>query len=202
MKNGIIGLLLCSAILLAKAQETFYDFIQLGPHQIGFCDSIIYDTTCLYQQFDYEGSSPIFSKIWFPIMCSESSNYLKFGDFNASNVPVSLSKVHKELSYHMDEIFIRDGISFDIMTGEPIVYENVSVQEVLDKIKLMETKSKASEIHSKLDNPVIVYHHGNQGLSVENTIMGEYFASKGYSFISANFHLPYPNTIFGLLPLS
>jgi pimeloyl-ACP methyl ester carboxylesterase len=48
--------------------------------------------------------------------------------------------------------------------------------------------------------PVIVYHHGSQGMSDENAVMAEYFASRGYVFVSANFHLPYPDTPFGLLP--
>ena len=45
--------------------------------------------------------------------------------------------------------------------------------------------------------PVIVYHHGNQGPSDENYLMAEYFASRGYIFVSANFELPFANHSFG-----
>jgi dienelactone hydrolase len=31
--------------------------------------------------------------------------------------------------------------------------------------------------------PVIVCHHGSQGLSAENHLMAEYFASRGYGFV-------------------
>jgi len=202
MKQVVILLFLSSTFLSCKAQETFYDHIQLGNHQIGFCDTVIYDTDVQYVQYGYEGSKPIFCKIWFPTEQANYSNYLKFGDFNKENVPDELSKVHQELLNRKDEIFIRDGVAFDISSGDSIDYGNLNLDEVLVQINLMETRSKVSIIQSKLNYPAIVYHHGNQGLSVENTIMGEYFASKGYIFISANFHLPYPNTIYGLLPLS
>ena len=184
------------------AQETLYDHIQLGNHQIGFYDTVIYDTAIQYEQFGYKGPKPIFCKIWFPIENSDDTHYLKFGDFNKENVPNNLFKVHQELSNRMNEIFIRDGVAFDISNGDSIDYGTLTVEEVLTQIKTIETRSKPSKIQSKLDYPVIVYHHGSQGLSTENTVMGEYFSSNGYIFISANFHLPYPNTIYGLLPLN
>jgi hypothetical protein len=72
--------------------------------------------------------------------------------------------------------------------------------EVLDLIKLTQTRSTRLKLEPDLNYPVIVYHHGSQGMTDENSIMAEYFASRGYIFVSANFHLPYPNTIYGLLP--
>lgn len=196
----IYSFFFCLGILTCKAQDTFYDYITLGKNRIGFDVTLLFDSAIQYQQYGYNGPAPIFAKIWYPIEDTVNLKYLKFGDFNTDRVPAELAEVHRELSKHMDELFIRDGITYDIVTDAPIDYGNISTQEVLDRIKLTETKSIATEITSKMDYPVIVYHHGAQGLSIENTIMGEYFASKGYIFISANFHLPYPNTIYGLLP--
>jgi hypothetical protein len=42
-----------------------------------------------------------------------------------------------------------------------------------------------------------VYHHGGQGLSDENFILAEYFASRGYIVVASNFHLPFKNKIYG-----
>src|SRR5690606_5623430 len=50
------------------------------------------------------------------------------------------------------------------------------------------------------DFPVIVYHHGSQSNSFENVAMAEYFASRGFVFVSSNFHLPFENKSFGLKP--
>ncbi|MEQ9165994.1 MAG: hypothetical protein RLO12_07040 [Fulvivirga sp.] len=200
IKKYIAVLIFVSIFLTCKAQETFYSQIQLGNNQIGFCDTVIYDTTILYKQYGYEGSKPIFCKIWFPEENSDDSQYLKFGDFNKTNVPDELSVVHKELSSQMDEISVRDGVAFDISTGDSLDYGNTNVYEILAQIKLIDTKSHASKLASKLDYPVIVYHHGAQGLSYENSIMAEYFASRGYIFISANFHLPFGNLDYGSIP--
>src|SRR5690606_34502193 len=82
---------------------------------------------------------------------------------------------------------------------EPIDYGNLSHAEILKKIKDTPTQTVRSKL-TKKTFPVIVYHHGSQGLSDENSIMAEYFASHGYIFISCNFHLPYPDMPFGLLP--
>ena len=100
----------------------------------------------------------------------------------------------------MDQIAIRDGLAYNIETDEPISYAENTNAEILERLEQIETISIRSSLPTKLDNPVIVYHHGSQGLSYENSIMAEYFASLGYIFISTNFHLPYENTTYGLLP--
>ena len=192
--------MLCLGFHTSIAQGSYYDYIDLDKFKVGYCDSVIYDNEIQYSQYHYEGIAPIFVQIWFPADIVTNQNFMRFGDFRLKVVPKELSLVYQELSNHMDESFIRDGITYDILTDKPIDYGNQNIKEIYNRIKMIQTKSKRSKIASKLNYPVIVYHHGAQGMSDENSVMAEYFASKGYIFISANFHLPYPNTAFGLLP--
>ena len=200
MKSALVIIIVLAVSTPCIAQGTFYDHITFGDFGVGYCDTIIYDHSIRYQEYDYAGSAPIFANIWFPIDKSINRKTLTFGDFISDSTPLDLEKVYHNLTSHMDEIFIRDGITYNIETDEPIDYGQTDTRTILSRIKLMETKSVASQINSKVDFPIIVYHHGSQGLSTENAIMGEYFASKGFIFVAANYHLPYPNTLFGLLP--
>jgi pimeloyl-ACP methyl ester carboxylesterase len=200
LKRVITGILLCLGFLTSKAQDSYYDYIDLGEFNIGYCDSIIYDNEIQYIQYHYEGMAPIFVQIWFPDDNGTNQDYMKLGDFRFKAVPKELSQVYQELTSHMDESFVREGIIYNILTDEPIDYGNLNPEEIFNRLKKTQTKSRRSKIALKPDYPVIVYHHGSQGMSDENSVMAEYFASKGYIFISANFHLPYPNTPFGLLP--
>ncbi|MDF0705701.1 alpha/beta hydrolase family protein [Flagellimonas okinawensis] len=181
-------------------QETYYDYVPLGSYHVGFCDNIIYNQEIQYKQYGYEGNQPVFLQIWFPTAIDSDQDLMKFDDFRDRQVPEALESVYQELLKHMDESFIRDGITYHLETDNPIDYGTKSYSDILELVKSQQTKSLRSALPVDADYPVIVYHHGSQGMSDENSIMAEYFASRGYIFISANFHMPYPNTPFGLLP--
>lgn len=200
MKKLITGIVLIFGVLRSEAQDSYYDCMDLGKYRIGYCDSIIYDNENQYAQYHYEGMAPLFAQIWFPDDNGMGHNYMRLGDFRFEAVPEDLSLVYQKLSGHMDESFVRDGIIYNILTDEPIDYGNLTPEDIFERVKRIQTKSSRSKIPLKLDYPVIIYHHGSQGTSEENYVMAEYFASKGYIFISCNFHLPYPNIPFGLLP--
>lgn len=186
--------------LIARGQESFYDHLKFGSFQSNYCDTVIYDSEIQYSQFGYSGDAPLFVQIWFPSQTQKSIEYLKYGDFVINDVSSNLAQVYKELQVKMDQIAIRDGIAYTIDTEEPILYSDKTTIDMLELLKQIETRSIRATLPSELDFPAIVYHHGSQGLSYENSIMAEYFASLGYIFISANFHLPYENTTYGLLP--
>jgi len=189
-----------SNVIAVSAQNSYYPSLDWGTYKINYTDTIIYDNEILYNEFNYKGKAPLFVQIWFPESEKTTNKYLRLGDLKFKAVPKELVKVYDILSARMDETLLRDGIESDSFTGEPVDYKNISTNEILQRIKLIKTKSTRSRLGSKLDFPVILYHHGSQGISYENFVMAEYFASKGYVFISANFHLPFPNTSFGLLP--
>jgi len=200
MRKSFISFLLFSIILHVHGQQAYYDHIKLGEYEINFSDTIIYDQEIQYNQFGYSGFAPLFVQIWFPSTKLSDEKRMNFGEFRNQNVSNELSLVYKKLTAQMDEIFIRDAIDYNIGTGELISYVNYSNETILEKIKLISTRSIRSKIDTIPNCPVIVYHHGSQGLSYENSIMAEFFASNGYVFIAANFHLPFENTIYGLLP--
>lgn len=196
----ILLLLIFFLTLFATAQESFYDHVNFGKFQSNYSNTVIYDSEIQYNQFGYSGDAPLFVQVWFPTLIKERNKYLKYGDFVLNNIPSNLTQVYKELQNQMDQIAIRDGVAHNIETDEPITYAANTAAEILERLKQIETRSVSTSLPSKLDYPLIVYHHGSQGLSYENSIMAEYFASLGYIFISANFHLPYENTTYGLLP--
>jgi len=97
----------------------------------------------------------------------------------------------------MDSFFIQYNIIEDFVDYAPINYGAHSNTDVLDTLMSSRTKSSFSRIENKSDFPVIVYHHGGQGLSDENFILAEYFASRGYVVVSSNFHLPFKDRVYG-----
>lgn len=180
------------------AQDSFYTELEMGKYHVGFFDTLIYSDSSQYNQYGYSGAAPIFVQIWHPIKPVSNPKYLCYGDFRKHQLPDALNTVYDNLNAQADAIFIDANISTALSTYEAIDYNSFSYEDILKKIKTTPTKSIASGIAKKTKYPVIVYHHGSQGVSDENYAMAEYFASKGYIFVSANFHLPYPNVIFGL----
>lgn len=201
--NKVYGaLIFCLLLQRLPAQETFYDYLKPGKYNVGYSDSIIYNPSLTYDEYGYSGPWPLFVKIWFPIEDSGPRSYLRQGEFNLAEVPPELTETYLHLSARMDEAYIRDGIALNLETGDSLDYGGLNCTDVLEMIKKMPSQSTRSKLPPDLDAPIIVYHHGSQGSSLENTLMAEYFASRGYLFVSANFHLPFPNTIYGLLPWS
>ena len=195
-----IPLIFCILIFSLNSycqQDSFYDQVQLGEYKVGYCDTIIFDDSLNYSQFNYEGPAPIFVQIWHPFVSKENGNYLTYGDFRSPKVPAELNKIYNELSIRLDSAFIRYNISEEYKTWKKIDYKNFSHEEVLGKLKTQKTKSSLKKLKQYTNFPVIVYHHGNQGPSDENYLMAEYFASRGYIFVSANFELPFANHTFG-----
>lgn len=183
---------------ISNSQDSFYDYIEIGDYQIGFSDTIIYNTSLNYEQFEYNGSSPLFVQIWFPLTKGTNAPTLTYGELRQKIVPEQLKLVYNKLCTETDNSFISYNIKEEFSTYNEIEYNGYHYQDVLDTIKTYRTKSTLCKIENKLEYPVIIYHHGSQGASDENFIMAEYFASKGFIFVSSNYHLPYENEPYGL----
>ena len=98
---------------------------------------------------------------------------------------------------HMDTAQINYTLVRTIDDWSKIDYGDKTVKDALKKVERIPTRSYRAPHPEKTDLPVIIYHHGAQGRSDENHVMAEYFASRGYLFIAANFHLPYEGLGFG-----
>lgn len=172
----------------------------LGNYVVGYCDTVIYDATKPYAQFGYQGPAPLFVQIWHPLNDVPETSALTYGDLQQRQVPENLKAVWHQLVLHNDTAFVNYNLLETLGTLEPVTYGAHTPFEVLQSIKTIRTASFFSRLSKKRNYPVIVYHHGAQGLSDENCRMAEYFASRGYIFVSANFHLPFANLPLGSLP--
>jgi hypothetical protein len=195
---GFTGLLLILTLEACTQKEKFA-LVQSGSMTVGYSQALIYDSSQTYQEYGYQGYLPILVDIWFPLSVKKDTT-IKFGDFQKRDLPDNLVAVHQELNKNLDESICRDALSEHIWTGEELNFGSLNKEAVLELIKSLDTKSLKAALPESMDFPVIVYHHGSRGQSYENHLMAEYFAERGYIFISANFHLPYSNTMFGLLP--
>lgn len=185
----------------ANSQETIYDYVKLGKHEIGFKDTLLFDSKFTYKAYNYNGSKPYFVQIWHPIkQKSNPENRLSVNDLFEFETDTSLSEIHNQLKKNIQEIFIQDFISTNLNTFEKSDFGNFSHNEILELVEKTKTQSIRSEIKKSSKFPVIIYHHGSQSCSFDNYVMAEYFASRGFIFVASNFHLPFENTTFGLIP--
>jgi len=191
-------LLNCMAL---QAQDTLYDFVKLGKYDVGYKDTIVFDKSLQYQAYDYKGYKPSFIQIWHPItQNSRNQKFMTFQDFFKQEKKAKLTEMHKHLEKHYRQAFIRDCIEENLATGNANNFEKCSYDSILNLIGDLETRSYYTSDIKPNGFPIIIYHHGSQSFSFENHAMAEYFASLGFIFIAANFHLPFENTTYGLKP--
>lgn len=201
MKKIIFFCILFLQGFVIRAQNNFYDVIKLGNYQVGFKDTIVFDTKYQYEAYDYLGVKPNFVQIWHPLERKPiHSNYLKFKDFFEGPKTEMLATIQLQLKNHYQEAVIRDGIEENLTTGQANDFGNFSYEDILNSIGETQTESIFYNDLTLSHYPIILYHHGSQSFPFENFVMAEYFASRGFVFVASNFHLPYENTIFGLKP--
>lgn len=189
----------CATLYWGNAQDSFYSDIQLGTYAVGYFDTVIYNEAAKYEQYGYQGAAPIFVQIWHPLEAQrQKRNYLTYKDFRQRHVPADLEHVSHQLNKRMDESFIAYNIAETFGTFDPIDYGNYSYEQVLQEVSGCTTRSTYAPLNRENEYPVIVYHHGSQGLADENFILAEYFASRGYIVVSANYHLPFEGLDYGL----
>lgn len=185
---------------MTNAQESLYDFIKLGDHQVGFMDTLILDEKYDYKAYDYIGQKPYFVQIWHPVKKKNKSDYLKVKDLFVFKQSPDLKTVQEQLTAEYKNLFIRDYLTENLENGKANSYGMYSCEDVLDLIGEIETRSIPDSTIGDSGFPVIVYHNGSQGHPFENFAMAEYFASRGFIFVSASFELQFENCPFGMLP--
>jgi hypothetical protein len=199
----IYSFLLFIQSFAVSGQNTLYDFVKPGDFQVGFKDTILFDAKYQYKAFDYVGMKPHFIQIWYPLTDKiENPTYLKFKDFSKGTKSDKLFSIQTKLKTHYQEAVIRDCIKENLASGEANDFGNFTNEDILHFLGETKTRSIFHNDFKLSQCPVIVYHHGAQSYSFENYAMAEYFASRGFIFVAANFHLPYENTIFGLTPFN
>jgi len=200
MKSIIIICLVFLQCIRINAQDNLYDFVKLGDYQVGFMDTLILDEKYDYMNYDYKGQKPYFVQIWHPIIKKNKRDYLKIKDFFTFKQNPDLKTVQEQLTAKYKNLFIRDYLTENLENGKKNNYEKYSYEDVLDLISELETRSIPDSTIGGPNFPVIVYHNGSQGHPFENFAMAEYFASRGFIFVSASFELQFGNNSFGMLP--
>ncbi|MBK9276365.1 MAG: hypothetical protein IPM49_17745 [Flavobacteriales bacterium] len=175
-----------------------------GPSPIGFADTLLFNDSLRYGAFGYEGPAPLFVQAWFPLEGTLAEpvgrldpDHLRFRDLRRPRLPSSLQPVYQQLLLRMDSAFIEYGLRYPFDGDEPINYAPFSEQQVKDSLLALGTQAFRAELPLTASRPVIVYHHGSQGLSDENVWMAEHFAEHGYIFLSCNFHWPLEGRSYG-----
>lgn len=199
LKPLIISLAIILAVSSLRSQNNIYELLPPGTYLSGFCDTIIMNPDITYNHFGYIGPAPLFVKIWHPIK-EKNQQYLTFGDFRKHHVPVEMTEIYNELMVKSEVEFIDYNLTYSLPDELEIDYGSHTPKEIFDSLLNVKTISVRSPININNEFPVIVYHHGAQSIAEENFVMAEYFASKGYIFVSANFHLPYLNMPYGGAP--
>lgn len=183
-----------------NAQECLYDHVKFGKYQVGITDTVIYDSIYNYEQFGYKGKKPYFLKIWHPVLKSQKSKYLNVEEIFAINKNTNLKCLTDSLQSIYKINFIRDYLEEGLENGNQNKYGKYSLEDIYSLIGKLETRSISAGLNFKSDLPLIIYYNGSQGHPYENFLLAEYFASRGFIFVSASFELQFENLPFGMLP--
>lgn len=198
LRNILLILILCPT---AKGQTSIYDYIDLGTYAVGYQDTLLTDKRNTYEAFGYKGAKPQFVQVWHPVTrVNDAATYLSFSNFLELSAHKDLEAVQIALQGHIRESLIRDCIEENLLTYEANDFNPYSYTDILELMVKLKTRSIAQKMGGRSQFPVIVYHHGAQGSAMENYVMAEYFASRGFVFVAGNFHLPYENTMYGAVP--
>ncbi len=190
-----LTLVLAAAV---RAQDAFARALPPGPQPVGYFTALVEDADGRYAQYGYDGPAPRFVQVWYPLARPVDGEPLTYGELREREVPEPLAQVYAELLARMDESFVACDLAEQVATHEPIDDSPHTARDVLEAVQSLPTTSRRARPDGPHDVPMIVYHHGSQGLSDENVAMAEHFASRGWGFVSANFHLPRADMPYGL----
>jgi len=175
-----------------------------APHPIGFADTLLFNDSLHYTAFGYAGPAPLFVQAWFPlggtIAAPEGrlqANPLRFRELRMPTLPSALQPVHQQLLLRMDSAFIAYCLRHPFNGDGPIDHSPFTEAQVKDSLHALGTHAFRAALPLRAAHPVILYHHGAQGLSDENVWMAEHFAEHGFIFLSANFHWPLEGSMYG-----
>lgn len=166
-------------------------------YPIGFADTLIYNNSLRYAAFGYDGPAPLFVQVWFPLSADPGSAPLNHAQLRQRELQGPLERVYNELLLRTDSAFIEYDLRYPLSGDEPIDYSPFTEAQVLDSLFALPTKAQRVPLPPGLEFPVVVYHHGSQGMSDENVRMAEHFAANGFIFLSCNFHWPLEDKLYG-----
>lgn len=170
IKRLLLIVLTCIEVSNVIGQSDIWP-IEFGEYEVGYKDTIIYDSAEIFQYHTINTYKPYFIHIWYPTNKKLNSCIIKYDDywvFDADSNENVLIKKTRDL--YNNEAFGTSLTPTIISNQDLKVYKN------------------APEL--QLDSELIIYHHGSQGVGIENNRLCEFLASHGYTVIAPIFTLP------------
>lgn len=190
MRRLVVGFVLIAGGLHAQEQREL-------PFRVGFADTLLFSEGLRYSGSGYDGPAPLFVQAWFPLERGALLPGLTFAQLRQRNLPDPLSRVYEELYLRMDSAFLEYCVRYPFDGDKPIDYAPFTEAQIKDSLFALPTHAHRSIMPRNTQLPVIVYHHGSQGMSDENVWMAEWFAENGFVFLSCNWHWPVEGAMYG-----
>lgn len=171
MKNILLISVVLFVYTLTHSQTNNAPELKFGEYSVDYRDTIIQDSAELYQYESINIPKPYFTHIWYPCETKSSDRKMKYEQY----WKFSTDSIENYLIKRIRELYNIQAFKSTV-TPDVLLSQTVNVNENAPLIK----------VHSE----VILYHHGSQGVGIENYRLCEYLASHGYVVISPNFTLP------------
>ena len=148
-----------------------WSLLKFGSFNVGYSDTIIYDTTENYSFKSLNTIKPYFIHIWYPSKVTQKSSlsfyYKDYWKFEKDSI-------NNEIISNLIKIYYEQTFGSSVIPAE-IANQIVNVQKNAPKFPG--------------DFDVILYCHGSQGVGIENSKLCEFLASHGFIVVSPNFTL-------------
>jgi len=189
MKNLIIVLLLLLISCVLNAQPSkYWGQLTQGDYKVGYQDTIIFNPSHPYELNDYKGHKPYFVNMWFPLT-NKTGNRIKYREYLTFDSISEIQSLIDSIQSVQYNAFISWGVTYDLNK-----WENASFSQEKQYLakEMLEQKLNVFKTNQfpEIQFPTIIYHHGNGGISFENSVLFEFLASHGYVIISADYHWP------------
>ncbi len=199
--KSILFSLVCVLSLCETRAKFIYEESGIEEYRVCTYDTVLFNPHQQYEAYGYSGDAPLFMQVWYPCNADTSSTPLNYGQLGGSSVPKQLDSVWVELKQRERATGVAYHISETFPEYEEADYGPYSFSMILDSMLELPTRSYHRIPRESFTQLVLVYHHGSQGLAVENHVMAELFASRGWVVISGAYHLPFPDRAYGLTDL-
>ena len=189
MKNSIIILLILVIACRMNAQSSrYWGHLTPGDYKIGYQDTILFNSSHSYELNAYKGHKPYFVNIWFPI-ANETGSRIQYKEYLTFDSIPEIQWLIDSIQEVQNKAFVSWGVTFNLDMWENSAFnrekKNLASEMLNENLNVFKTNQFPQEKF-----PTIIYHHGNGGISFENSVLFEFLASHGYIIISADYHWP------------
>jgi len=189
MKNCVTILLILVVVCHLNAQTSrYWGQLTPGDYKVGYQDTIIFNPGQQYELNDYRGDKPYFVNMWFPLT-SETGSRIKYNEYLIFDSIPEIQSLIDSIQKVQHSAFVSWGVTYDLDMWENSPFSK-GKQDLTKKMLEENLHVNKTNQYPKKEFPTIIYHHGNGGISFENSVLFEFLASHGFVIISADYHWP------------